>query len=38
MVFRCEGRDLPYSSSAGYRHDGLYLVDDYWHSRGQTSH
>ena len=27
-VIRDEGRDLPYSPSAGYRYDGLYLVDD----------
>jgi putative restriction endonuclease len=36
-VIRDEGRDLPYSPSAGYRYDGLYLVDDYWHSRGRAS-
>ena len=36
-VIRDEGRDLPYSPSAGYRYDGLYLVDDYRHSRGRAS-
>ena len=36
-VIRDEGRDLPYSPSAGYRYDGLYLVNDYWHSRGRAS-
>jgi len=33
-VIRGEGRVLPYSPSAGYRYDGPYLVDDYWHDRG----
>ena len=35
-VIRGEGRDLPYSPSAGYRYDGLYLVDDYWQDRGRA--
>lgn len=25
----------PHSPSAGYRYDGLYLVDDYWQERGR---
>ena len=32
-VIRGEGCDLPYSTSAGYHYDGLYLVDDYWQDR-----
>jgi hypothetical protein len=32
-VIRDEGRDLPYSPSAGYRYDGLYLVG---HREGRT--
>ena len=26
----------PHSPSAGYRYDGLYLVDDYWQERGRS--
>jgi SAD/SRA domain len=35
-VIRGEGHDSPYSPSAGYRYDGLYLVDDYWQDRGRA--
>jgi putative restriction endonuclease len=33
-VIRGWGHDSPYSPSAGYRYDGPYLVDDYWHESG----
>lgn len=26
----------PYSPETGYRYDGLYRVDDYWHDRGRS--
>jgi putative restriction endonuclease len=32
-VIRGEGQDSPHSPSAGYRYDGLNLVDDYWQDR-----
>jgi putative restriction endonuclease len=35
-VIRGEGHDSPHSPSAGYRYDGLYLVDDYWQDRGRA--
>jgi putative restriction endonuclease len=35
-VIRGEGHESRYSPSAGYRYDGLYLVDDYWQDRGRT--
>jgi putative restriction endonuclease len=35
-VVRGAGHNSPYSPSAGYRYDGLYLVDDYWHEPGRS--
>ena len=35
-VVRGAGHDSPYSPSTGYRYDGLYLVDDYWHETGRS--
>ena len=35
-VIRGEGHESRYSPSAGYRYDGLYLVDDYWQDRGRA--
>ena len=35
-MIRGWGHDSPYSPSAGYRYDGLYLVEDYWHEPGQS--
>jgi putative restriction endonuclease len=35
-VIRGSGHDSPYSPSTGYRYDGLYLVDDYWHEPGRS--
>jgi putative restriction endonuclease len=35
-VVRGAGHDSPYSPSNGYRYDGLYLVDDYWHETGRS--
>jgi putative restriction endonuclease len=35
-VSRGEGHESRYSPSAGYRYDGLYLVDDYWQDRGRA--
>src|ERR671916_95862 len=33
-VIRGAGHPSPYSPSSGYRYDGLYLVEDYWHETG----
>jgi putative restriction endonuclease len=35
-VIRGWGHNSPYSPSTGYRYDGLYLVDDYWHEPGRS--
>jgi putative restriction endonuclease len=35
-VIRGSGHPSPYSPSSGYRYDGLYLVDDYWHETGRS--
>jgi putative restriction endonuclease len=35
-VVRGAGHNSPYSPSTGYRYDGLYLVDDYWHEPGRS--
>jgi putative restriction endonuclease len=35
-VVRGSGHDSPYSPSTGYRYDGLYVVDDYWHETGRS--
>ncbi len=35
-VVRGAGHDSPYSPSSGYRYDGLYLVEDYWHEPGRS--
>ena len=35
-VIRRAGHDSPYSPTTGYRYDGLYLVDDYWHEPGRS--
>ncbi len=35
-VVRDAGHDPPYSLSTGYRYDGLYLVEDYWHEAGSS--
>ena len=37
-VVRGAGHDLSYSPSTGYRYDGLYLVDDYWHETGRSGY
>jgi putative restriction endonuclease len=35
-VIRGSGHPSRYSPSSGYRYDGLYLVDDYWHETGRS--
>ncbi len=35
-VIRGSGHNSPYSPATGYRYDGLYLVDDYWHEPGRS--
>ena len=35
-VIRGEGHPSPYSPGTGYRYDGLYAVDDYWHETGRS--
>ncbi len=35
-VVRGAGHDSPYSPGSGYRYDGLYLVEDYWHEPGRS--
>lgn len=35
-VIRGGKHKSPYSPPAGYRYDGLYLVDDYWQEQGQS--
>jgi putative restriction endonuclease len=35
-VIRGSGHPSPYSPSSGYRYDGLFLVDDYWHEAGRS--
>lgn len=35
-VIRGGDHNSPYSPKKGYRYDGLYLVEDYWHERGRA--
>jgi putative restriction endonuclease len=35
-VIRGASHRSPYSPAAGYRYDGLYLVEDYWRERGRS--
>ena len=35
-VVRGAGGDPAYSPSSGYRYDGLYFIDQYWHKRGRS--
>lgn len=35
-VIRGAGHESLYSPSSGYRYDGLYLVEDYWHEPGRS--
>ena len=35
-VVRGAGHDSPYSPKVGYRYDGLYAVNDYWHEPGRS--
>ncbi len=35
-VIRGANLDSPYAPRSGYRYDGLYLVDDYWHAEGKS--
>jgi putative restriction endonuclease len=37
-VIRGAGHMSPYSPPAGYRYDGLYRVEDYWHDTGVSRH
>jgi putative restriction endonuclease len=35
-VVRGAALDSPFAPADGYRYDGLYVVDDYWHERGRS--
>ena len=37
-VIRGANHVSPYSPPAGYRYDGLYTVDDYWHEKGKSGY
>jgi putative restriction endonuclease len=35
-VVRGSNLDSPYAPSSGFRYDGLYFVENYWHERGKS--
>jgi putative restriction endonuclease len=37
-VIRGHRHKSPYSPKSGYRYDGLFAVDDYWHEKGQSGY